>query len=105
MSREKRIAFLATRKYVDNKEDAKAEVEWLWEQYPDEQPKVEVPFEAGENQYVSEQFEPGQAKEGDTCPQCNQGVLENKSGVSKKTGKAYSFTGCNNFPTCRFIPK
>lgn len=43
MSKEKRIAYLAIRKFVDNREDAKAETDWLFEQYPDTQPAYSAP--------------------------------------------------------------
>jgi len=36
------------------------------------------------------------------CPKCGSPVKE-KSGISKNTGKSYSFHGCSNFPNCRWI--
>jgi predicted RNA-binding Zn-ribbon protein involved in translation (DUF1610 family) len=38
------------------------------------------------------------------CPECGADV-KNKSGVSKKTGKPYSFVGCSAYPECRWIFK
>lgn len=38
------------------------------------------------------------------CPECG-GELREKSGVSKKTGNPYSFIGCSNYPSCRYIEK
>ena len=38
------------------------------------------------------------------CPQCGSNVQE-KSGVSQKTGKPYKFNGCTNYPTCNWIFK
>ncbi len=35
------------------------------------------------------------------CPAC-QSPLVYKSGVSKKSGKAYAFWGCSNFPACDY---
>jgi hypothetical protein len=37
-----------------------------------------------------------------TCPNCQSEVKE-KSGISKKTGKPYKFTGCTNYPACNWI--
>lgn len=37
----------------------------------------------------------------DSCPQCG-GLLVEKQGISKKTGRPYHFFGCGNFPSCNF---
>ena len=39
--------------------------------------------------------------EGDTCPQCGEGTLVERSGTSKDN-KPYHFWGCNRFPECRY---
>ena|SRR3990167_5379071 len=36
------------------------------------------------------------------CPDCGS-KLVSKAGKSQKTGKPYQFTGCSNFPNCRYI--
>lgn len=38
------------------------------------------------------------------CPMCGADVKQ-KSGISKKTGKPYSFIGCGAFPECRWVFK
>ena len=38
------------------------------------------------------------------CPDCGSSIRK-KEGVSKKTGQPYSFTGCSNFPECKWILK
>lgn len=36
------------------------------------------------------------------CPMCSSPIRE-KSGVSRKTNKPYSFYGCSNYPNCSYI--
>ena len=36
------------------------------------------------------------------CPKCNSPVKE-KSGISKKTGKAYKMNACTGYPKCLWI--
>jgi len=42
---------------------------------------------------------------GSLCPMCGVGIMERKSGTSKKTGKPYSMVACNNYPACRYVQK
>lgn len=40
-----------------------------------------------------------------TCPECGVGKLVHKSGMSKRTGKAYAMTACDQYPRCKYVLK
>ena len=50
---------------------------------------------------VEKQNEKKEKKNENTCLECG-GMLIEKSGISKKTGKPYHFMGCSNFPNCTY---
>lgn len=89
--------------------EAVAITDQLFDTFPSDPSEASSDFQKGpEPKYeptplTDDQYRPA---EGDTCPQCGQGKLVHKSGVSKKNGKAYSFVGCDNFKNgCKYIAK
>jgi len=58
---------------------------------------IENPNEKPKNETKNN---PGK-KDKNVCPQCG-GLMVEKRGISKKTGKPYAFKSCANWPACNY---